>query len=60
MTQWQREDLDELHSNLWALLTFVNDDYLKIDDITIRNHVLALKRNLDDLLFKYGGRIYSP
>jgi hypothetical protein len=59
--KWEDEELDQLHSHLYAFLSFIDQSVLiKMgkDKIGIA-HVTALKRDLDDSLFKHGGRHYQ-
>ena len=59
---WQVDELDELHSHLYAFLSFITED--KIDslftDKIINGHVQALRRFIDQELTNHGGRFYNP
>lgn len=59
---WDKEDLDELHNELWALLSFLDEFAInKLDgDEIVRNHISALVRGCQELLDKHGGRFYKP
>ena len=63
MKIWTDEELDELHGSLWAFLSFIDDDALKImgkGDDRIVGHVTAIKKSLDERLEEHGGRFYKP
>jgi hypothetical protein len=57
---WTGEELDELHSVLYAFLSFCDESaltWMGKDKIGI-NHVSALKKRLDEMLTSHGGRTY--
>jgi len=58
--KWTNEELDEMHSTLWAFLSFCDEGALRWmgkDKIGIQ-HVTAMKEHLDEMLKVHGGRFY--
>ena len=60
--EWTDEELNELHDNLYAFLSFMDADTLEImgrREPIVVGHVRALKRALEMQINDHGGRFYK-
>jgi len=61
--KWTDEELDELHSHLWAFMSFIDDVSLEVigkRQPIVVSHVRALAKMINEKIEDHGGRFYKP